>query len=80
MAGGYGSRELIAAAQGKPTNPLSRHGEPRTMGQALLANVGGIRIRPVDFGEERQRRVEELTYEIRDIQTERSGGISVRSG
>ena len=70
LAGGYASRELKAAVEGRPMNPLSRHDEPRTLGQAALANFAGIRIRPVNLDEERHRRIEELTYEIRDIQTE----------
>jgi hypothetical protein len=70
LAGGYAARELVAAAKGRPANPLSRYGEPRTLGQAALANVAGIRIRPVNLEEERRRRVEELAYDVRDIHQE----------
>ncbi len=45
----------------------NRRAEPRTLSQSLLANFAGVRIRPVDLAAERQRRLEALVWDERDI-------------
>lgn len=70
LAGGYASKELIASAKGQPTNPLSRTAEPRSLSQALLANLAGLRIRPLDLQQERRSRIAGVEAEIRDLRTE----------
>jgi len=68
--GGGASTEVAAAFRGDPVNPLSRRAEPRTVSQALWANIAGVRITPLDLPEERQRRLEGLAYEARDIRSD----------
>tara|TARA_R110000751_G_scaffold162813_1_gene269253 strand:- start:62 stop:658 length:597 start_codon:yes stop_codon:yes gene_type:complete len=67
VVGGRGSDEIVAALKGAPTNPLSRRAEPQSLTRALLANTVGLRLRDVDFNEERATQIAVLAGDMREI-------------
>jgi hypothetical protein len=69
LLGGHGFTDITRAAQGIPTNPFNIRAEPRTLKQALLANLLGVRITAVDFPQQYRYRLLDINREMRDVQT-----------
>ena len=69
MPGGYGWTDIAQAAKGIPANPFNIRAEPRTLQQALNANLLGIRVTPVDFPQQARYRLLDINREMRDVQS-----------